>query len=119
MDEHADTICDSSKQVDTSNETIKDTHIFDGIHNLSIGIVSVEPAVIGVGIIVQGITSGVINRGTNIVSNRVTDVLMNSSKILFDTNTFQLNTLQSKTLVIGPQDESVRRNNRIIWMELW
>ena len=46
--------------------------------------------------------------------NLVTDVLTDSSKILFDTNTFQLNTLQSETLVIGPQDESVNRMNRII-----
>ena len=50
-DEHADTISDSSKQVDTSNKPIKDTHIFDGINNLSVGVVSHEPAVIGVGII--------------------------------------------------------------------
>ena len=34
-DEHADTISDSSKQVDASNEPITDTHIFEGINNLS------------------------------------------------------------------------------------
>ena len=111
MDEHADTISDSSKQVDSSNEPITDTHIVEGINNLSVGAVSVEPAVIGVGIIGQGITQGVINgRGSNIV----TDILTNSSKQLFETNTFQLNSLQSETLVIGPQDESVKRTNRII-----
>ena len=41
-------------------------------------------------------------------------VLTNSSKILFNTNAFQLNTLQSKTLVIGPQDESMKSDNNII-----
>ena len=61
-DEHTDTISDSSKQVDASNEPITDTHIVEGINNLSVGIVSVEPDVIGVGIIGQGITQGVINR---------------------------------------------------------
>ena len=40
LDEHADTISDSSKQVDASNEPIKDTHIVDGINNLSVGVVS-------------------------------------------------------------------------------
>ena len=86
-DEHVDTISDSSKHVDTSNEPIKDTHIVDGINNLSVGVVSVEPDVIGVGIIGQGLTQGVINGGTNIGSNLFTDVFINSSKILFNTNT--------------------------------
>ena len=76
--------------------------------------VSVEPSVIGVGIIGQGITQGVINRRTNIGSSIVTEILTNSGKQLFETNTFQLNSLQSETLVIGPQDESVKRTNRII-----
>ena len=115
MDEHADTISDSSKHVDASNKPMKDNHIVNGINNLSVGVVSIEPDVIGVGIIGQGIIQCVINGGTNIGRNLITDVLTSSSKILFDTNTFQLNTLQSETLVIGPQDESVKRNNRIIY----
>ena len=113
-DEHVDTISDSIKQVDVSNEPITDTHIVDRINNLSVGVVSVKPAVIGVGIIGQGITQGVINGGKNIISNLVTNVLTNSIKILFNTNMFQLNTLQSEMLVIGPQDEYVKSNNRII-----
>ena len=112
-DENVDTISDSSKQVDASNEPIKDTHVVDGINNLSVGVVSVEPVVIRVGIIGQGITQGFINGGTSIVNNLVTNVLTNYSKILFDTNTFQLNILQFETLVIGSQDESVKINNRI------
>ena len=40
-DEHADTISDSSKQVDASNKPIIDTHIFDRVYNFSVGIVSV------------------------------------------------------------------------------
>ena len=112
--EHVDTISDSRKQVDTSNKPIKDTHIVDGNKNLLVGVVTVEPYVIGVGIIGHGITQGVINGGTNIISNLVTNVLTNSSKIIFDTNTFQLNTIQSEALMIGPQDELVKRNNRMI-----
>ena len=113
-DEHADTISDSSKQVDASNEPITYTHIFKVINNLSVGIVSVDPAFIGVIIIGQGITQGVINESTDIGSNIFTDILTNSGKQLFETNMFQLNSLQSETLVIGPQDESVKRTNRII-----
>ena len=99
-DEHADTISDLSKHVDASNDPITDTHIVEGNNNLSVGVVSVKPAVIGVRIIRQGTTQGVINgRGSNIV----TDILTNSNKQLFGTNMFQLNSLQSEMLVIRLQ----------------
>ena len=49
--EHAYTISDSSEQVDASNEPITYTHIVEGINNLSVGIVYIEPAVIRFGII--------------------------------------------------------------------
>ena len=62
-DEHADTMSDSSEQVDASNKPITETHIVDRVHNLSVGIVSVEPAAIGVGIIGRGITQGLISGG--------------------------------------------------------
>ena len=67
-DEHADMISNSIKKVDASNEPIKDTHIVDGINNLSVGVVSVKPAVIRIGIIGQGITQGVINRGKTLAA---------------------------------------------------
>ena len=107
-DEHADTISNSSIQFDASNKPITDTHIFEGIDNLSVRIISVNPAVIGFGIIGQGITQGVINGSTNIGSNIFTDILADSRNQLFETNMFQLNLLQSETLVIGPQNESVK-----------
>ena len=90
--EHVDTISDLSKPVDASNKPITDTQIVEGMNNLSVGILSVKPAVIGVGvgIIGQGITQGIINGSTTIGSNIVTDILTNSSKQLFETNTFQL-----------------------------
>ena len=72
-DEHADTISDSSKPVDASNEPITDTHIVEGINNLLVGIISVKPDIIGAGIIGQVITQGVINGSTNIGSNIVRD----------------------------------------------
>ena len=62
----------------------------------------------------QGITQGVINGGTKISTNLITNVLKKSSKILFNTNMFQLNTLQSEALVIGPQDDSVESKRKII-----
>ena len=36
LDEHADTTSDSSKYVDASNKPITDTHIVEGINNLSV-----------------------------------------------------------------------------------
>ena len=113
-DEHADTISYSSKQVDASNKPITDTHIVEGVNKLSVGIVSVKPAVIGVGIIGRGITQGVISGKISIVKNIVTDISLDSSNQLFETNTFQLNSLQSEMLVIGSQDESMKITNRII-----
>ena len=113
-DDHVDTISDSSKQVDARNDPIKDTHIVDRFCNLSVGVVSEDPAVIGIRIIGQGITQGDISGGAHIGSNLVTNVLTNSSKKLFDTNTFKLSTLQSEAFVIGPQDESVESNRNII-----
>ena len=48
------------------------------------------------------------------VNNIFTEILTDSRKQLFETNTFQLNSLQSETLVIGLQDESLKIKNRII-----
>ena len=90
MDEHTDTISDSSKQVDASNKPITGTRIVNRVSNLSVGVVSVKPAIIGVGIIGQGITSGVISGRASIVNNIVTDISLDSSKQLFETNMFQL-----------------------------
>ena len=50
----------------------------------------------------------------SIVKNIFTDISSDSSKQLFETNTVQLNSLQSETLVIGSQDESMKITNRII-----
>ena len=78
LDDHEVEISDSSKQVEVSKEPITDTHIVNRGRNLLDGIVSVKPAVTGVGIIGQGghgITQGTINGGTGIIiSNVVTDV---------------------------------------------
>ena len=56
-----------------------------------------------------------IHRGTGIVSsNVVTDVLTDSNKIIFKTDTFPLNPLKSQTLVIASQDQSILSINRIV-----
>ena len=107
-DQHADTLSDSSKQVDASNKPITYAHIVERVNNLSIEIGNVKPAVIGVGIIGRGITQCVISGRTSIVKNIVTDISSDSSKQIFETNTFQLNSLQSETLVIGLQDENMK-----------
>ena len=106
-------ISDSSKQVDARNDPIKETHIVDGINNLSVGVGSLEPAAIGIGIIGQVSTQLITNRDTKICTNLITNALTNSSEQLFNTNCSQLNTLQSEAFVIGSQDESVESNRKI------
>ena len=107
-DDHEVEISDQSKQVEESKEPITDTRIVNRVIKLS-G-VSVKPAVNRVGIIGRGgrgITQCMINGGTDIISsNVVTDVLMDSSKMIFKTDTFPLNPFMSQTLVIASQDES-------------
>ena len=107
-------ISDSSKQVEASKEPITDTHVC----NTSVGTTSVDPDVIGFGIIGlggRGITQGMIKGGTGIIiSNVVTDILTNSSKMIFKTDTFPLNPLKSQTLVIASKNESRLSSNRIV-----
>ena len=79
-DKHADTISDFIEKVDASNKPITNNHIVKGVNNLSAGIVSVGPAVIGVGIIGRGITQGMISRITSIVKNIFIDISSDSSK---------------------------------------
>ena len=103
-DEHEDEISDSNKQVQASKEPITDTHIVGRVCNLLDEIVSVKPAVTGVGIIGRGgrgIIQGMINGGTGIIgSNIVTYVLTDSNKMIFKTDTFPLNLFKSQMLVI-------------------
>ena len=93
-------ISDSRKQVDPRNDPIKETHIVDGVHNLSIGVGPLETSLIG--IIGQKIT------------DLVTHVLTNSSEQLSMESLSPLNTFQSKPSVIGLQYESVGGNRNII-----
>ena len=103
-----------SKHVEASEETITDTHV----RNTSVGTTSVESAFIGFGIIGRGghgITQITINGGTGIVSsNVVTDVLTDSIKMIFKTDTFPLDPFKSQTLVIASQNEPTLSCNRII-----
>ena len=58
-----------------------------------------------------------INGGTGkINSNVVTDVLTDSNKMIFKTDTFPLNPFKSQTLVIASQDESMPISNMIVHM---
>ena len=53
-------------------------------------------------------------RGTSIVNDVVTDVLTDSSKIIFRTDTFPLDPFKSQTLVIASKNEPTLSCNRII-----
>ena len=100
-DELVDTISYSSKQVDARNNPIKETHIVDRVCNLSVGVGYLNPAIIVIVIIGQGITQLITNGDRDIGTNLATNVLTNYSKKLFNTNSSRLNTLQSEAFVIG------------------
>ena len=56
-----------------------------------------------------------INGGKGIISsNVVTDVLADSSKMIFKTDRFPLDPFKSQTLVIASQNEPTLRCNRIV-----
>ena len=114
MDEYEDEISDSDKKPEASKDPIIDTHV----RNTLVGTTSADPSVIGVRIIGRGgrgITQGIINGGTGIISsNVVTDVLTDSSKMILKTNTFPLDPFKSQTLVIASQNEPTLSCNRIV-----
>ena len=100
-----DEISDSSKEVETSKEPIKDTQV----HDTLVGTTSVNSVVTGVGIIGRGgpraisggsITQVMIHGGTSIISsNVIMHVLTDSSKMILKSDSFPFNPLKSKTLV--------------------
>ena len=97
LDEYEDEISDSDKNVEARKQPITDTHV----SNTSVGIISVKPAAVGVGIIGRGgrgITQGMIIGGTSIVKDVFIDVLTNSSKMIF------IDPLKSQTLVVALQN---------------
>ena len=82
LDEYKYEISDSDKKVEARKEPITDTHF----RNTSVGTTSVDPAIIGVGIIGRGgggITQGMISGGTSIVKDVLMDFLTDSSKRVF------------------------------------
>ena len=113
-----DGISDLDKMVEASKEPIKDIHF----HNTSGETTSDDSVVTGVGIIGRGgprtISGGSINQGmihgrtSIIISNIITHVLTDSSKMIIKSDSFTLNPLKSKTLVIALKPESFLSCNR-------
>ena len=107
-----------SKQVETSKEPIKDTHV----HNTSVGTTNVDPVVTGVVIIERGgpraisggsITQIMIHGAPSIISsNVITHVLTDSSEMILKSDSFPFNPLKSKTLVIAPLTEPFLTSDR-------
>ena len=96
--------------VEESKEPIKDTHI----HNTSVGTTTVDSVITGVGIIGRG-GPRAISRGTSIISSIViTHFLTDSSKMIIRSDSFPINHLKSKTLVIASQPESLLSCDRNI-----
>ena len=102
------------KKVEASKEPITDTHV----HNTSVVTTSVDSSVIGVRIIGRGgrgITQGMINGGTRIISsNIITNVLTDYSKMILKSELFPLDPLKYKTLVIASQNEPFMSCDRIV-----
>ena len=113
-DEYKDEISDLDKKVEVSKEPITDNHVC----NTSVGVISVKPAGVAVVIIGQGgrdITQCMIIGGTGIIeSNVVTDVLTDSRKMIFNTDTFPLDPFKYQTLVIESQNKPTLSCNRIV-----
>ena len=107
LNSYDDEISDSYKMVEASKEPIKDTHV----DNTSVGTTSDDSVITGVGIIGRGgprdisgviITQGMIHRGTSIIiSNIITHVLTDYSKMTLRSDLFPLNPLNTKTLLIA------------------
>ena len=110
LNSYEDEISDSSKQVEAIKELITDTHIVDIFRNLLDGTISVNSAITGVKIIGRGgrsITQGIISGGTSVISSKVImDVLVDFNKMILKSDSFPLNPLKSKTLVIASQNET-------------
>ena len=88
--------------VEANKEPIKDTNV----NNTSFGTTNVDSVVTGVGIIGQGGPMD-ISGGTRIISsNVITHVLMDSRNMVLKSESFPLNHIKSKKLVIASQPES-------------
>ena len=105
LNSYDDEISDSDKMVEAIKEPIKDTHD----HNTSVGTTSFNSVVTRAGIIGRrgcSITQGMISGDTSIIiRNVITHVLKDSSKMILKSDSFPLNHLKSKTLVIASQPE--------------
>ena len=123
LDSYQTDTSDSSKQVETSKEPIKDTHtikepitddtqIVDRCRYLQDGTTNMDPVLTGVGIIGQtgpqtisggSIYQSIIQGGKSIIhSNVITHVLTNSSKMTLNIDNFIFDLLKAQTLVIAP-----------------
>ena len=128
---------DSSKQVETSMDPIKDTQtitypiiddtrIIDRFCYLQDGPTNMDPVVTGVGIIGQGgprtISGGSISQsiiqgeGSIICSNVITHVLTNSSEMNLKNDLFGFDPLKAQTLVIAPLTEPFLTSDRDVRM---
>ena len=117
LDEHADTISDSNKQVDPRSDPMAETHIVDRVWKLSVRAGLVEPAVIGV-------------IGKDLVKNFLENLRVELSLNILS----PLNTNMSKAFMIGaacksvgvdentlnctPPDRTIRNHSRIGTQEL-
>ena len=95
-DEQVDTISDVNKQVDPRSDPIAETHIFDRVCNLSVGVRLFDPAVIG----------GRMGPVTNVLENSRVELFLNSLS--------PLNTNTLKAFVIGSACKIVGVNRNII-----
>ena len=96
LDEQVDIISDSNKQVDPRSDPMSETHIFDIVCNLSVGVRIFEPAIIG----------GRIGSVTNVLENLHVELSLYSL--------FLLNMNTSKASVIGSACKIVGVNSNIL-----
>ena len=133
LDSYQTDTSDSSKQVETSKEPIKDTqtikepikddtHIFNRVRYLQDGPTNMYPVVTGVGIIGKGgprtisggsISQSIVQGGGSIIrSNVITHVLTISSKMTLKSDSFPFDPFKAQTLIITPLTEPFLTSDR-------
>ena len=106
---------DSSKQVETSKETIKGPHLVNRVRYLMDVPTNMDPVLTGVGIIGQGVpwnisggghTQSIYHAGESIIcSDVITHVLANSSEVTLKSDSFTFEPLKAKTLMVATSIE--------------
>ena len=112
-DEQVYTISDSNKQVDTRSNPMAETHIFDRVPKLSVGVGLFEPAVIGGGIGNDLVANFLDNLHVKVSLNSLSPLNTNTSKVFVIGSACKSVGVDRNTLNCTPPDRTIRNHIRI------